>query len=143
MKDGTATMERSLLLPGRPQTKPDTITGRCYKRDVTALARRTLRGHHLPLYPSGFTRVQLELYYSQPDAGPGDLIGKPAAWHLEKIPRGDNAANLILTALTGVLYESAAQVEALTVTRTILPREQLIERFGQDCRSGAAVVRYG
>lgn len=134
-------MEGTLVLPDRPQTRQDTAVGRSYKRAVRTHAATLLRGQ--PPCNDAFLAVRLELYYSLPEAAPGDLIGKPALWKFWNIPRGDNAANLILTALTGLLYESPEQVQPLVVTRTILASEELVARFGQDCRRGCAVVSYG
>lgn len=127
-----------MLIPGRPQTKENLAVGRQYRQQVERLARRLA----LPYHAEGLLEIRLELYYAIPEAEYEQAVKNPATWHLHSIPRGNNAAEIILTALSGHLYRHAGQVDPLTVTRQLLTPEMLTARFGPACSDGCAVVRW-
>jgi len=86
-------------------------------------------------FPDGFVKLDLEVYYVQEDA-----LERPLVWHNQKIPRADRAANIILTALSGLLYTHAGQVNPLQVERFVLTPYQCKSQFGS--QEGAVVVRW-
>ena len=127
-----------MLIPGRPQTKENLSVGRAYRHHVEDVARR----QRLPYHGEGPVPITLELYYAVAPEDYDSIVQRPATWYLRNLPRGNNAAELILTALAGYLYQHAGQVEPLTVVRQLLTPEQLEQRFGRACRDGCAVVKY-
>jgi hypothetical protein len=133
----------TLLIPGRPQAKRETMVGRQWRRDThnLALAKLSQLGA-LPLIPEAFVRLEVDLIYSLPDGAPPELSTMPRHWADYNVPHGDSAAHLLATALAGILYNSPGQIQPLIVTRYVIPPRQLEDQYGRECRRGLTLVRY-
>ncbi|GEM47198.1 hypothetical protein [Deinococcus cellulosilyticus] len=130
-----------IVIPGRPQSRPDTSKGMEYKEQIQRLMAEQLGG--ILLFPEAMLTLSATLYYSVPDGAPDDLPSMPRRWPEFSIPRPDHAMCIILSALKGSLYSSSEQVSPMSVNRIVQPGHLLEATWGYDCRRGLAVIEYG
>ncbi|RYM40751.1 MULTISPECIES: hypothetical protein [unclassified Meiothermus] len=132
---GTAIPEGVLLIPGRPQSKLGTPEFERWRMHASRAVLDQIE--RSPLIPEGFLELQLDLYYPLE-------MDRPTANDLaeHRIPRITAAAEPVLIALSGLLFQRRGQISSLSVTRIVRPSSALQEEWGEAWRRGGVRVRY-
>ncbi|ADH63093.1 hypothetical protein Mesil_1195 [Allomeiothermus silvanus DSM 9946] len=132
---GAAIPEGVLLIPGRPQSKLGTPEFERWRMHASRAVLDQI--DNPPLIPSSFLELALDFYYpfEQPSYTADDL-----AEH--RIPRITAAAEPVLIALVGLLFQRRGQISSLSVTRIVRPASALEAEWGEAWRRGGVRVRY-
>lgn len=131
-----------IIIPGRPQSRPDTSRGMEYKELIQQAFAQHLHGV-MPFTGEDMLTLTATLYYSIPDGAPDDLPSMPRRWSDHSIPRPDHSMCILLSAMTGHLYETAEQVSPMVVHRIVQHTHTLEETWGYAYRRGLTVIEYG
>ena len=130
--------KHKIIIPGRPQAHRANDRGKLHAAEEYLQALRRVAGAlGNPRHPSGSIAIHIDLYYAVKDEN--DALD-PAQWHRASVPRGDTAAQLVLTGLAGRLIAHAGQANPLTVQRHISTARACQARFGNP--HGATIITW-